>query len=825
MTKNLPDNHTRAEEGTRVHRVRAQGKHFEVDGETWFLKGVTYGTFRPDENGDEYPAPEIVREDFAAMAAIGCNAVRLYTVPPRWLLDLAWEHGLHVMPNLAIERTIGYLNDRRGLRRLERGVRDGVRSCASHPAILCWSLGNEIPAQTVRWLGRKKVERALKRLAEAVRSVDPAALVTFVNYPTAEYLELPFLDVVSFNVYLEDEPSLVSYLARLQSLAGARPLVMTELGLDSCRNGQDAQADVLSWQLRVAYESGCAGSFVYAWTDEWHRGGEDVHDWDFGLTGRNREPKPALAAVRRAYANVPFAERVWPSMSIVICAYNAAGTIEECLERATKLDYPDYEILIVDDGSTDATAALASGYPCRVVSTENRGLSAARNLGLELVQGEILVYLDSDAWPDRNWLKYLAHEFVTSDAVGVGGPNLPPPDDNLMAHCVANSPGGPCEVLIDDKTAEHIPGCNMAFRRDALIAIGGFDERFRSAGDDVDLCWRLQDAGGTIRFSPSAVVWHHRRGELARYWKQQRGYGHAEALLEQKWPSRYNVAGHVSWRGVIYGHGAPRVQRSPRVYQGTWGLAPFQRLYHRPSGSLVDLLSAPEWLFVPLVAALVGSAGLFWPTLLYGWLVFAVALAPLGVFAVQGSRRARPPAGLSLMQRWRFRICVGVLHVIQPLARLSGRLANGLTPWRLRGSSRLGLPIRRSQWLWSTTWRDPAERLRQIEERPRALGGVVRRNGAFERWDLEVRCAPAGRARLLASVEEHGGGAQLVRWRTWPVPARWVILLAGAFAAAGVVLGAAGRPLDAVAPMAVAGTLFAASMASCSLALGLLRGA
>jgi O-antigen biosynthesis protein len=102
---------------------------------------------------------------------------------------------------------------------------------------------------------------------------------------------------------------------------------------------------------------------------------------------------------------------------------------------------------------------------------------------------------------------------------------------------------------------------------------------------------------------------------------------------------------------------------------------------------------------------------------------------------------------------------------------------------------------------------------------------VVRRNGAFERWDLEVRCAPAGRARLLASVEEHGGGAQLVRWRTWPVPARWVILLAGAFAAAGVVLGAAGRPLDAVAPMAVAGTLFAASMASCSLALGLLRGA
>jgi len=70
----------------------------------------------------------------------------------------------------------------------------------------------------------------------------------------------------------------------------------------------------------------------------------------------------------------------------------------------------------------------------------------------------------------------------------VGGPNLPPPEDSVVAACVAASPGGPLHVLLDDVEAEHIPGCNMAFRREVLEEIGGFDPIYRSAGDDVDVC-------------------------------------------------------------------------------------------------------------------------------------------------------------------------------------------------------------------------------------------------------------------------------------------------------------------------------------------------
>src|SRR5437588_732943 len=83
-------------------------------------------------------------------------------------------------------------------------------------------------------------------------------------------------------------------------------------------------------------------------------------------------------------------------------------------------------------------------------------------------------------------------------------------------------------------------GCNMAFRRACLEALDGFDPLFRIAGDDVDLCWRLQERGWSLRFHPGALVWHHRRATIKDYWRQQLNYGRAEAMLERKWPEKYN---------------------------------------------------------------------------------------------------------------------------------------------------------------------------------------------------------------------------------------------------------------------------------------------
>src|SRR2546425_8696487 len=464
-----------------VARLRAQGKFLFVGDEKLYVRGDTYGTFRPRADGSEVPEPDVVERDFAGMAAHGFNAVRVYTVPPRWLLDAAERHGLRVMVGVPVERYIGFLADKRkDAPDLAQIVRAAVRACADHPAVLCYAIGNEIPAPVARWFGRRRVERFLERLYRAAKDEAPDSLVTYVNYPSTEYLQLDFLDFLCFNVYLESQQRLQAYLARLHTLASERPVVMSELGLDSQRHGEHLQARTLDWQVRSAFAGGCAGAFVYAWTDEWYRSGEDVRDWDFGVTRRDRQPKPALSAVREAFADVPFSPGLpWPRASVVICSYNGSRTLRDCLEGVAQLKYPDYEVIVVDDGSTDTTPAIAQEYRCRLIRTPNRGLASARNTGLAAATGEIVAYLDDDARPDPQWLAYLASMFLSTSHAAVGGPNLAPPGDGAIAECVARSPGGPVHVLLTDREAEHIPGCNMAFRGACLAAIGGVRLPFR----------------------------------------------------------------------------------------------------------------------------------------------------------------------------------------------------------------------------------------------------------------------------------------------------------------------------------------------------------
>jgi GT2 family glycosyltransferase len=762
------------------------------------VRGVTYGTFRPDAEGDEFPGREVVERDFAAMAAHGINAVRTYTVPPRWLLDAAQRQGLRVLAGLPVERYIGYLADRR-----RRGpdvaalVHEGVGRCAGHPAVLAFAIGNEIAAGVARWHGARRVERYLERLCGAVRAADPAALVTYGNYPSTEYLDLGFLDFLCFNVFLESRDRLDAYLGRLQTLAGDRPLVMGELGLDSRHHGDVRQAEVLDWQLRTAFDAGCAGAFVYSWTDEWHRGGEDVVDWGFGLTRRDREPKPALGAVRRAFAATPFsADEDWPRISVVVCTYNGARTLRECLSGLRDLDYPDYEVIVIDDGSTDGSAAIARQFPCRVVSTENRGLSRARNSGLTLATGSIVAYIDDDAYPDPHWLRHLATAFRHSTHAGMGGPNLPPPGDGWIAECVASAPGNPVHILVSDRDAEHVPGCNMAFRKAALEAIGGFDPQFRVAGDDVDLCWRFTDAGFTLGFSPAAVVWHHRRNSLRAFWRQQRGYGRAEGMLQRKWPERHDADGHVAWAGRIYGRGVMRALTwgRGRVYHGMWGTAPFQSLYEPATGVWGALAQTPVLYLIIATLGLLALLGLDWEPL-------QAALFPLGVgVALVMAQAVKGAVGMTFISapagRWdalRRRVVTGALHVAQPVGRLLSRLGYALShpqPW---GTARVADLRPLATAVWTDTWRDPADRLRDVERALRAEGGIVRRGGDFDRWDLEVRWSGFGSGRVLMAVEEHGGGHQLVRVRAWPACALrgpLLLLLFGMLAAAAAADGA-----------------------------------
>ncbi len=745
------------------------GKQLQLNNQTFYIKGVTYGTFC-HLDGHQFPSARIVAEDFQRMVAAGINTVRVYTVPPVWLMDLALECGLYLMVGIPWEQHIAILEDPDLVKDIKHRFKQSVRSCENHPSILCYSLGNEIPANVVRWHGRRKIEDFLKSLYHIVKAEDPNTLVTYVNFPTTEFLNLDFVDFYSFNVYLENEENLRAYLARLQTLSTTKPLVLAEVGLDSLRNGELQQSQSLQWQLAAIYECGAAGCFVYAWTDEWFVGGRTITDWKFGITTCNRLAKPALNGVKQAFASLPFRESLpWPTITVVVCSYNGAATIDTTLNALTKLDYPSFEVIVVNDGSTDDTAVIAENYPVKLISTINMGLSSARNTGYQAGTGNIVAYIDDDAYPEREWLRYLALTYMQKDVVAVGGPNYPVPDDGLVADCVANAPGSPMEVMLTDEIAEHIPGCNMSFKRSALETVGGFDTQFTSAGDDVDICWRVQQLGD-IGFQPAAFNWHHRRGTVKGYLKQQYGYGKAEAMLEKKWPEKYNDHGQVIWHGRLYGQGVTRqlLKMRSRVYQGVWGCSPFQRLYQRKSPELLSLPLMPEWLIVIVMLA-VGALGMatFGGTL---WALLPLVLAT-GIYigqaiysAAKGQYQVKPELTIAYLQRL---LLTAGLHMAQPVMRLRGRIGNGLHPLGTKNTLRKKIKtssLYRNSGFWDGKYQSSIERLDYIKtlvsSRTRCLTG-----NHYDDWDLQVYGGLFGSAKLRLMVEQHGENSEFVRYR------------------------------------------------------------
>ena len=754
-----------------VERPRVRGKFLFVGDEKFWVRGVSYGTFLVDEDGNEQLTPEVVKRDFSCMAENGFNVVRVHTCPPRWVLDAAMEEGLWVMVGLNWGERMSFIDEPGKPQEIEERVRRWVRRCKGHPAVFCYSVGNEISSAIARWTGRRRVEKFIERLYRAAKEEDPDSLVTYVNYPSTEYLRLPFLDFMSFNVYLESRQDFDKYIPRLHSLSEDRPVLISEIGLDGLRNGEEKQAETLDWQVRSIFRNGCCGVVVFQWTDEWYHGTVPVEDWKFGLTTRERTAKPALHAVRRAFYETPFPENGvrWPKISLVVCSFNGASTIRETLDGLQRLDYPEYEVIVINDGSKDSTPDIVSDYPVRLINTENRGLSEARNTGISVANGEIIAFIDDDAYPDIHWLRFLALSMMDGRYVGVGGPNLPAPNDGWKAEAIANAPG-PNPVLLSDTVAEHIPGCNMAFRKAHLEAINGFDPTFRVAGDDVDLCWRLREPGGIIGFAPAAVVWHHRRKSVYKYWWQQVGYGRAEALLERKWPEKYNLFGQLDWRGRIYGRGVSLDFSSlgGRIYHGVWGAAPFQSLYGSFS-SLWSLVLMPEWYLVIAGLAVILVLSIGWgPVVILGTVLSSVVALPAALATLNAGRARLDGAPKTRWEVFRLRATIFSLHLLQPVARLYGRLGGGLTPWRRRGTKARGSFLPSTMTLWRDTREAPEIMLGELQKMIQEAGSVVRIGGNYDSWDLEVRGGLLGGSQLLIATEEYPSGKQLLRFRITP---------------------------------------------------------
>jgi glycosyltransferase involved in cell wall biosynthesis len=766
-------------------RIVCDGKHLRRGDASYRVKGVTYGSFTPRSDGALFPESDLIRRDLAAIADAGLNTIRTYSLPPADLWDAAEEHGIAVLVGLHYDdwrmtggptRAASRATRDAGLRAVEQAL----HTCAGRQNLLAISVGNEVPADLVRLHGATTVEKTLGELAETVHRGDPDCLVTYTNFPSTEYLQVPGIDLTTFNVFLEDRNALRRYLRHLQVVSGSRPLVVTELGLASEVHGRAVQAASLEAQLCVVDETGCAGATVFSWTDEWGVDAFPVEGWGFGLTTANRIPKPALQVVRRwAHREIHDLRSDWPALSIAVCAYNEERRLPECLDALSRLDYPRLQVIVCDDGSTDETRKVAERYPFTVLALPHGGLSNARNAAMEVATGDIIAYLDADAYCHPEWPYHIALSMEDAGVVGTGGPNLPVENASRVEQAVASAPGSPVEVLLTSDRAEHVPGCNMAYRLADLRAIGGFDSTYVSAGDDVDVCWRLLDRGGQIAFSAAAQVRHHRRDTIRGYFRQQRGYGRSERMLQPKHRHRFNRLGQARWGGAIYGglQMLPAWLR-PVVYYGAMGSAPFQPMIRRRGIGLLGWLPALLPLAAPVtVLCLVLTLFSPWFLVVPG-MVAGITVA----YGMAAAIAARPPRADPRPLRWK--ALVGLLHVAQPFVRTWGR---ALAP--------RAMPPPSAQPTWSC---DRLDWLRNLERELQLRQCRTRPAGAHNNWDLVVVAGPIFRARITTAVRWRWHPEARVRYgmRTGTavicvllLGAAWTVSAVTAVAAAAVVVG------------------------------------
>ena len=783
--------------------LEVSGRWFRCGGEKVVLRGVTYGPFGPAAVRGGLPGPERVAADLKLLADWGANSLRLYEVPPRWFLDACGARDLRVLAGIPWTDHADFLTSSAARRAVRHAVAAGVRQLAGHPEVAALVVGNEIPAPLVRWLGYGRVEAFLDELIAEAQQQSGGLPVSYANYPSTAYLQPGRADFAAWNVYLEDCGAFRRYLERLHHLAGDRPLVISEFGADAARLGGAAQAVLLQAQRQACEETGAAGHFLFSFSDAWWRGGKEVSGWNFGLTGPERQPRPAWWRLRGSVAagRVLPAAGESPGVSVIVCTRNGHRTLGDCLAGLARLKYPEFEVVVVDDGSRPGIAAICAGFPgVRCLRQEAAGLGMARNAGASVAAGTILAYTDDDCIPDADWLAFLVRAFDDPGVGAAGGPNVPPRPVTAAQACVMAAPGAPAQVLCSDREAEHIPGCNLAVRASVFAEVGGFGAEYHAAGDDVDFCWKVLSRGWRIAPVPAAVVWHYRRFRAVAYLRQQAGYGKAEALLMGSHGERFGGDGGARWEGVVYDAARRRLGWGHAVvYYGTYGLAGYQGVYERGEG---------QWLSSGL-AWWGTTAGLAAASLFLKWL-WPLPLVMGGLSLAAAAWQARRLVLPSGWDRIPNRLLLTWLLLLQPVVRSGSRFL-----WRIV----LGVPRPRgpSPWMRRPAFRWLREGMGNVPVAGLRFGSasgtdrhdlldVLAGQGAgigdgWDRWDLLL----GSRGVRMNTVTEYHVGGNLTRVRF--ALAGWRVVMAAAVAALAVLLLAAGPPWPWAGGMTAAAAL------------------
>ena len=712
-------------------KVIPHGKFFRRFGRKFFLKGM-----RVAETGDtlDFNQKLAMRKRFDELSRAHTTGLILTERQAPSLLGIAGQVGLQALVEFSV--TADELLSDSTFRAVISRTAHLANLLRPYPALMGYLLDCRVAADDLRHRGLDQLRKRIKRLIANLHRADADRVVALKHRPATVGLSMLAEDLVYAELPALSSDELGEYVVRLHNLAEARPLVL-EFG-----EGLPAQDELVA----SAFGLGVAGVVAPAMQPAASPGWLGIRM----LSGGEHLPFVSLNG------SCPPPPPVAPMVSVVICACNAERTMRACLESLRTIDYPNYEVVVVDDGSRDATAAIAADFPeFRLIRQPNKGLSVARNVGMQAAHGELIAYTDSDCVVDPHWLTLIVRTMTAGGFDGCGGPNYAPHEEGWVEGSVAASPGAPCHVLTGDDRAEHLAGCNMVFRKEALAAVGGFDSQFRAAGDDVDICWRMLDAGYSLGFCPAAFVWHFRRSTIKAYYGQQRGYGKAEAMLFLKYPERFNALGQIRWRGTIPGlartipGGGSRVgwtrrardlQRVSDGHLNVLKVLPLTAEWN--AASLVALALSLGFGITPIPALLMLTMGVLWA-------VYYAAKAPLE----------------KCHRSFRARALIAWLAYTGPISRTLARYRYRRNS---RGSNALDLPPRQRptvQWLrrtvrlayWNEVWTTRESLLEHVGHLHAKVGRPALPESGWSDADLLIEPGALTRVEIKTADEEHSG--------------------------------------------------------------------
>lgn len=233
-----------------------------------------------------------------------------------------------------------------------------------------------------------------------------------------------------------------------------------------------------------------------------------------------------------------------PSISVIIPAYNAEATIGACVSALHRQQWPEsFEIIVIDDGSTDRTADLARLSGARVISTPRARPAAARNVGIRAASGAIICCTDADCTPHPDWLQQITKPFDDDDVAACKG-TYQTRQPELVAHFVQLEYEDKYDLLRRQESIDFIDTYSAAYRRDVLTASGGFDERFDYL-EDQELSFRLAARGHRMLFCESAVVEHLHSATLRAYLRKKFLIGYWKAQVVRRFPERLKGDSHT----------------------------------------------------------------------------------------------------------------------------------------------------------------------------------------------------------------------------------------------------------------------------------------